>query len=148
MKANNIDGKIKLFGTLPKTWKNILNFNLSSVSLQQEQGFYDIVYPEYNTETQKLRELYFDEENLVYTYINVSKTRMLKNDIDIKKIPVINKRLSELIRIIDWPSNMEKWLRELREAIHAMENHHFMNNSILNNKQPYLLPSILEKIDE
>ena len=68
MKAREENGQIKIYGQLPKTWKNHLNFSQASVELQQQEGFYDVVRPEYNTETQRLGEIYFDSNEEVFTY--------------------------------------------------------------------------------
>jgi len=68
MKAIEINGQVKVYAQLPKTWNNILNFQKASVEVQQQEGFFDVVRPEYNTETQRLGEIYFDEVNQVFTY--------------------------------------------------------------------------------
>ena len=68
MKAIQINNEIKVFAQLPKTWKNHLNFRMADEELQKQEGFYDVVQPEFNTETQRLGEIYWDEENEVFTY--------------------------------------------------------------------------------
>lgn len=68
MKAIQITGEIKVFAQLPKTWKNHMNFRMASVEMQQQEGFYDVIQPEYNTELQRLGEIYFDETNQYFTY--------------------------------------------------------------------------------
>ena len=45
-----------------------MNFRKADVTLQQHEGFFDVVKPEFNTETQRLGEIYFDEPNEVFTY--------------------------------------------------------------------------------
>ena len=68
MKAIQINNEIKVFGQLPKTWNNILNFRMADEALQKEQGFYDVLQPEHNTELQRLGEIYFDANCGVFTY--------------------------------------------------------------------------------
>ncbi|MFA5636010.1 MAG: hypothetical protein WC977_08890 [Anaerovoracaceae bacterium] len=68
MKAIEINGQIKIYSKLPKTWNNILNFEKVSIELQQQEGFYDVVVPEFNTEFQYLGEIYFDANDEVFTY--------------------------------------------------------------------------------
>ena len=68
MKAITINGQIKVYSQLPKTWKNHLNFRQASVELQQQEGFFDVVVPEFNSEVQYLGEIYFDQTNQVFTY--------------------------------------------------------------------------------
>jgi hypothetical protein len=68
MKAIQINNEIKTYSTLPKKWKNHLNFHKASEELQKEEGFYDVVRPFYNTETQYLGDIYWDETNEVFTY--------------------------------------------------------------------------------
>ena len=74
MKANIIDGKIKLFSELPKTWNNYLNFQMSEVELQQQEGFFDVVIPEIDSKVEKLGELYWDAELKIFTYTKINKT--------------------------------------------------------------------------
>jgi hypothetical protein len=75
MKAINVDGIIKVYKQLPKIWKNHLNFIRASEELQKEEGFYNVVKPSYNTSTQYLGEIYFDEVDEVFTYPVIDKTQ-------------------------------------------------------------------------
>ena len=68
MKAISINGEIKVYDELPAFWKNYLNFSQAPIELQQQEGFFDVVQPEYDLQLQELGELYFDEENNVFTY--------------------------------------------------------------------------------
>ena len=67
MKGNIIDGVIKLFGSIPKTWDNILNYHLADAQVHYNDGFRDVVEPTYNTETQRKGSIYFDEVNDYFT---------------------------------------------------------------------------------
>ena len=68
MKAIKINNEIKAYNQLPKTWKNHMNFRMADETLQKQEGFFDVVNPEFNTETQRLGEIYWDESNQVFTY--------------------------------------------------------------------------------
>ena len=68
MKAIQINNEIKVYSQLPKTWKNHMNFRQAYVTLQQQEGFYDVVEPEFDSNIEKLGEIYFDETNEVFTY--------------------------------------------------------------------------------
>ena len=67
MKAILVDGNIKLFKVLPRTWKHHDNFRKASVELLEAEGFLEVLIPEYDTELQKLSEIYKDEANNLYT---------------------------------------------------------------------------------
>ena len=69
MKALQINGSIKTYSRIPKTWGNVIGgFDLLSDSDLQSYGFYNVVIPEYNSSTQTLGDIEFDSENNVYTY--------------------------------------------------------------------------------
>jgi len=48
MKGINLNGTIKTYSSVPKTWGNILGVNYMSDEELKGLGFYDIVYPEKN----------------------------------------------------------------------------------------------------
>lgn len=104
MKAVLIDNEIKVFFSLPTDWKNYLNFKEASLELQQQEGFYDVVTPDYDKALQRLGDIYFDEINRIFTYTVIDKTleelalekEQLLNDIEtnfdiqaIKKLLII-----------------------------------------------------------
>jgi len=68
MKALVKNGGIAIYKTLPNVWNNILNFRKATDEVLQENGFYDVVKPSYNSKTQTKGGLYFDEANSVVTY--------------------------------------------------------------------------------
>jgi len=55
MKAIEINGKIKTFNRLPKTWEDAsgvhLNFNKLSDAEAEAYGFYNVVMPSYDSIT-------------------------------------------------------------------------------------------------
>jgi hypothetical protein len=83
MKAKIIDGVISI-GPVPSNYKNYVGFDKMSDELHTSEGFYPVVSPHYNPEYQELGELYFDEENEVFTYkvklqtLNIEEIREAK----------------------------------------------------------------------
>ena len=73
MKAINIDGTIKTYNSIPKTWGNILGVQYLDDSSLEELGFYDIVRPTIK-DSQELGAIEWDADNSVFTYPVVNKT--------------------------------------------------------------------------
>jgi hypothetical protein len=75
MKAIKIGNKIKQYGTIPKSWNNVIGgFHLMSTAEHQAAGFYDVVIPEYNSATQNTTNLIWNNSAKVLTYSVVNKT--------------------------------------------------------------------------
>ena len=69
MYAIDINGEIKTYSSLPKSWGNIIGgFNTISDEDAQSYGFYSVVIPEYNRNTESIGDIYFDSDNSVFTY--------------------------------------------------------------------------------
>ncbi len=71
MRANNINGEIKLFNKLPSTWNGINHymggFASSPVEVLEEEGFYEVVDPQYDSAIEELGELYLEDNKYYYT---------------------------------------------------------------------------------
>lgn len=88
MKARQVGNNIQVYKTLPETWtlagKHIVNFRQADNETLVSAGFYDVVYPSFNSKTQTKGGLYFDEENSVFTYnvtdIDFSATRVIVDE--------------------------------------------------------------------
>lgn len=94
MKARKDEsGKIALYSELPADWKNYLNFRAAPVSLQQQEGFFEVVTPEYDPETEVLSELYFSAAAGVFTYDVVQRV------FDLEELRA--QRLSEFSAVLD-----------------------------------------------
>ena len=75
MKAKDYNGTIKTYSTLPKSYDNIIGgFDLLSDSELEGHGFYDVVTPSYNSQTQELGAIYWDSANSQFTYPVSNKT--------------------------------------------------------------------------
>jgi len=76
MKAIDINGNIKVYNNVPKSWgAMICGFNTLSDSELETHGFYDIEYPSgYDSEIHNLGSLSFDSDNSVFKYSKTNKT--------------------------------------------------------------------------
>lgn len=75
MKAIQINGAIKRYTKIPKAWGNVITgFDLLSETKWQEAGFYDVVTPNYNSNTQYLGDIEWDADNSQFTYPVIDKT--------------------------------------------------------------------------
>lgn len=78
MKAIQIDGYIKKFAAVPKSWGNVMGgFNHLSDSELEEYGFYDVVTPDYDSATQYLGDIEWDGSVFTYPVIDRTFTQTL-----------------------------------------------------------------------
>jgi hypothetical protein len=73
MKGINLNGTIKTYSSVPKTWGNILGVNYMSDEDLKGLGFYDVVRPS-TSASQELGDIYFDVDAEVFTYPVESRT--------------------------------------------------------------------------
>jgi len=73
MKARQEGGTIKKYTSVPKSFKNIINFNLLSDGELQEHGFYNVVTPTYNSNTQNLgdNKAIYNASGSTYIYLAI-----------------------------------------------------------------------------
>ena len=74
MKARIENNTIKIYGSLPQDFENILNFRNADEETVKSKGFYDVVEPIWNPETQILGSIYFNEVSEIFTYPVTDKT--------------------------------------------------------------------------
>ena len=67
MKGINLNGTIKTYSSVPKTWGNILGVNYMSDEDLKGLGFYDVVIPT-TKQSEQLGDIYFDADVEVFTY--------------------------------------------------------------------------------
>tara|TARA_R110002012_G_scaffold321773_1_gene551300 strand:+ start:18740 stop:19216 length:477 start_codon:yes stop_codon:yes gene_type:complete len=104
-KAIEINGSIKQYSSVPKSWGNIIaGFDLLSDSELETHGFYDVEYPsDYDNIIHNLGSLSFDSDNSVFSYSKTNKTwsqsvSELKSDKISNLKEVYNQKLSKT----DW----------------------------------------------
>ena len=72
MKARLESGKVVKYNTIPNILSNsnksITNANVASDEVLEEFGFFNVVVPEYNIETQAINNLHFSATNNYFTY--------------------------------------------------------------------------------
>ena len=70
MKAIEINGNIKTYNRLPKTWKddNGVHLNFDKAENPQDFGFFDVVMPTYDSVTQQISNLHFDGRKKKFVY--------------------------------------------------------------------------------
>jgi len=73
MKARTENGQIKVYKSLPSEYTKddgtvILNFRNAYAETIEAEGFYDVVKPSFDPQTQTKGGLYFDEDNSIVTY--------------------------------------------------------------------------------
>lgn len=70
MKAIEINGKVKTFNRLPKTWEdeNGVHLNFDKIEDASAYGFFDVVMPSYDSVTQQISNLHFDGRKKKFVY--------------------------------------------------------------------------------
>ena len=107
MKAIEINGKIKTYNRLPKTWDSngttIVNFNKLSDKDAQDYGFFDVVMPSYDSVTQQISNLHFDKKKKKFVYDVTDKvfSQTLKQAKETKKQEV-KTMANRLLQPTDW----------------------------------------------
>ena len=101
MKAIEINGNIKVYSKLPNSWKGVMgNFSKLSDEEIKAYGFYDVVTPEYNSNSEKLSDIFWNENNKIFTYTiidiewpqTIEKFKQTKiEDIKINALSKLNK---------------------------------------------------------
>ena len=104
MKAIEINGKIKVYNSLPNSWKGVMgNFSKLSDEEIKSYGFYDVVTPDYNSRTQELSNIFWDENNEVFTYtVNDIEFSQTVEELKEMQINDLKKRLNLKLEETDW----------------------------------------------
>ena len=105
MKAIEINGNIKTYNRLPKTWKddNGVHLNFDKVENPQDYGFYDVVMPSYDSVTQQISNLHFDgrKKKFVYDVTDKVFSQTLEQAKETKKSEV-KAMAYKLLQPTDW----------------------------------------------
>ena len=156
MKAIEINGQIKTYDRLPKSWGNVLGgFDLLSDDELKTYGFYDVVIPDYDSRVEDLRELYFDSASETFTKDVSDKTWVLTLA-ELKEQQINNFKHSTGIKLqqTDWyiirnqetgdaiPADITSARQALRDQSEVVENE---INALTTKKavMSYDLPSII-----
>ena len=88
MKAIEINGEIKLYHELPKSWGGVVgNFSLLSEEEIKSYGFYDVIVPEHNSKIEQLSNIFWDADNEVFTY-TVSDREWVQSLEEMKEVKI------------------------------------------------------------
>ena len=104
MKAIEINGEIKIYNQLPKSWGGVMgNFSKLSNEEMQSYGFYDIITPDYNSRTQELSNIFWDASNKVFTYTvtNINFTQTV-SELKEMQITDLKNRFNLKLAKTDW----------------------------------------------
>lgn len=122
MKAKEINGQIKTYNRLPKSYGNIMaGFDLLPDNELQSFGFYNVVYPTFDNDVQELGDLVFDQNINAYTYqvndltwtetlaeLKENKINQLKNHTNTKLGATDWYVIRQIERGIDIPSDIQQ----------------------------------------
>lgn len=105
MKAIEINGKIKTFNRLPKTWDDGINLYLDFTKVENPQdfGFFDVVMPSYDSVTQQISNLHFDKKKKKFVYDVTDK--VFTDDLDTYKAnkkQEVKTMANKLLQPTDW----------------------------------------------
>lgn len=145
MRANNINGEIKLFNTLPSTWNGINHymggFASSPVEVLEEEGFYEVVDPQYDPAIEELGELYLEDNKYYYTVIQKTWSQTLA-ELKERKINNLQHYTNSELAKTDWyyirqlhrGINVPQEIEDKRTAILASHNDHETAINVLTKK--------------
>ena len=127
MKARVKNGQVQVYRSLPSEFTNkdgsvILNFRNADEDTLKLSGFYDVVKPSFDPQTQTKGGLYFDEDNEIVTYdvtdidfsqdvdiigedgepTGETEKRYKIADIKASKIAEIKSKAGEMLEPTDW----------------------------------------------
>jgi len=146
MKAVQINGTIKTYARIPKSWGNVLGgFNLLSDSDLESYGFYDVIEPDFNEYSQELGSIEFDSENEVFTYSieNITWTESLA-ELKEEKITNLKRNYRSKLEETDWVitrdlelgNTTEQSVIDARASLRTeCSNHESSINSLTTKKQ-------------
>lgn len=103
MKAILVNGEIKTFNRLPKTWEdeNGLHLNFNKIEDATAFGFFDVVMPSYDSVTEQISNLHFDGDKFVYDVTD----KEFAQDLDTykaNKITEVKSKAGDLLKATDW----------------------------------------------
>lgn len=141
MKATTINGEIKVFNKLPDYWlgKKLYSkgFASSPVEVLEEEGFYDIVDPQYDPLTEELGDLYLEDNKYYYvvkqktwsetlTELKEIKINLLKEQTNIKLQKSDWYYIRKVDRNIDVPNEIQQE-RDLILSDHTLQEQEINN---------------------
>lgn len=131
MRANNINGEIKIFNTLPSTWNGkkhyMGGFASSPVEVLEEEGFFEVVDPQYDPAIEELGELYLEDNKYYYTVIQKTWSETLA-ELKKQKLNTLSSNTRSKLSTTDW-----YYIRKLDRNIDVPQEVEDQRAIILNN---------------
>ena len=136
MKAIEINGQIKTYNTLPKSWGNVLGgFNLLSDNELKSYGFYNVSIPNHDDKVSKVGDLFFDSSTETFTKVVTDKT-WDETLSELKTIQINNykSQINSKLSITDWyivrnletgaaiPADITTARQALRDQVNTVES--------------------------
>ena len=147
MRANNINGEIKVFNKLPSTWNGkkhyMGGFASSPVEVLEEEGFYEVVDPQYDPATEDLGELYLEDNKYYYTVIQKTWSESL-DELKHIKLNELNNITKSALSKTDW-----YYIRKLDRNIDVPQEVEDERAIILNNHNDHetAINNLTKKVD-
>ena len=147
MRANNINGEIKIFNTLPSTWNGkkhyMGGFASSPVEVLEEEGFYEVVDPQYDPAIEELGELYLEDNKYYYTVIQKTWSETLA-ELKENKLGALQNYTNSLLSKTDW-----YYIRKLDRNIDVPQEVEDERAIILNNHNDHetAINALTKKVD-
>lgn len=113
------DGQIKIYNELPSQFRGVTGnyiggFHLADPAIHKEEGFFDVVIPNYNHVLEILSPIYFNEENKVFTYkVEQNPNLPTLDQAKIDKIAELKNNGREKFAETDWYYTRELRMKEL-----------------------------------
>tara|TARA_E500000178_G_C16784067_1_gene644967 strand:+ start:138 stop:602 length:465 start_codon:yes stop_codon:yes gene_type:complete len=105
MRANNINGEIKIYNKLPNYWNGkkhyVGGFASSPVEVLEEEGFYEVVDPQYDPAIEELGELYLEDNKYYYSVIQKTWSQTLA-ELKEQKLNELNYNTKAKLENTDW----------------------------------------------
>ena len=147
MRANNINGEIKIFNKLPSTWNGkkhyMGGFASSPVEVLEEEGFFEVVDPQYDPAIEELGELYLEDNKYYYEVIQKTWSETL-DELKENKINNLQYFTNSELAKTDW-----YYIRKLDRNIEVPQEVEDQRAIILNNHNDHetAINSLTKKAD-
>tara|TARA_B100001059_G_C17582722_1_gene450679 strand:- start:293 stop:748 length:456 start_codon:yes stop_codon:yes gene_type:complete len=144
MKAIEINGEIKVYNSLPNSWKGVMgNFSKLSDEEIKAYGFYDVIQPEYDPIIEELGALYLKDNKYYYT-VNAKTWSKTVAELKEEKINQLNYNTKAELEITDW-----YYIRKLNRNIDVPQEVEDQRTIILNNHNDHetALNALTKKTD-
>lgn len=100
MKAIEINGEIKIFGSLPKSWNDGERIH-ENIKDYDALGFKDLVFPEYDSRIQNIENLHLEDNVYTYDVVDITVAESL-SELKSDKIKELKSMIGIELSKTDW----------------------------------------------